>query len=893
MSPVVARNSALFCSAILACLLASCDRDDSGRSAGDAPATATREVADALDYATASARKARVSDVEYDLHIDLHGREDAFTGEVTIRYDLSDAATDLTLDFGGGTVRDLRVNGTPVQVTYNGLFLTLPAEALRAGENSVLVTYEHDYGEDGTGLHRFVDPEDQRTYLYTYLWPYYANRLFPAFDQPNLKASISLTVLAPEDWTVVSTGVGEKQSAADGANLWQFDTTPKMSTYVFSLHAGPYRIWEDTADGLPIRLMARQSLAGFVAVDEWLDVTRRGLEYYGEYFDIPYPFKKYDQLIVPDFNIGAMENIAAVTFAEGYVQRQPSDRSQRESRASVILHEMAHMWFGNLVTHDWWNGLWLNESFATQMAAMASAATTEFKDTWHGFFVDAKARAYARDSKVTTHPIEVPIDSTSEFFTVFDAITYQKGSSVLKQLAHYTGEEGYRRGVSAYLKAFSYDTTELSDFIGHIESSTGMDLGYWTDEWLYKPGFNTLHTGIVCDDDRLRELRVNQTAPEDNPYLRTHQTDVALYYFDDDGKPGTTDVLEAELSGASTVVQGTEDRPCPALVNPNHDDWTYARVALSDRDVEVLSQSLEELPEPLARSMFLAALFDRAMAGDMPVADYVDHAMRLSESESNIRVQQQLSGSLIAAVDAMQRLRPETDEALARLIPALEELSLRRAQSSATDDVKRTWFNTWLGVVSSEEGLEAVKDLLEGSAEIPGIEMSADLRWQLLTILSASGAGGVEEMLALERSSDTSDFGAKSALTVAAARPDTANKATWISELQNPETVTGLARQRAVMAGLFPANQTGLQLESLSQVLEALPGLSESADPYFLSSYTSVLLTPMCRPESVAQLQSALDEQSDRLNSTALRFLREAHQADRECLALRAVQNTN
>jgi aminopeptidase N len=895
MRPAFARNSALFGSIILTCLLASCQRDDSARSSGVSSNAATRESSDALDYTTASARKARVSDLEYDLHIDLHGGEDAFTGEVDIRYQLSDAATDLTLDFGGGTVRELRVNGRPVPVTYNGFFLTLPAEALQTGENSVLVTYEHDYSEDGTGLHRFVDPEDRRVYLYTYLWPYYANRLFPAFDQPNLKAKISLTVLAPEDWTVVSTGVGEKQPAADGASLWQFAATPKMSTYVFSLHAGPYRIWEDTADGLPIRLMARQSLTEFVAVDEWLDVTKRGLKYYGQYFDIPYPFKKYDQLIVPDFNIGAMENIAAVTFTEGYVQRQPSDRSQRERRASVILHEMAHMWFGNLVTHDWWNGLWLNESFATQMAAMASAATTEFKDTSHGFFINAKSRAYVRDSKVTTHPIEVPIDSTSDFFTVFDAITYEKGSSVLKQLAHHTGEEGYRRGVSAYLKAFSHDTTELSDFIGHIESSTGVDLERWTDEWLYKAGFNTLSTSIACDGNQLRELRIIQEAPDDNPYLRTHQTDVALYYFNADGNVGTTEVLAAELSGASTVVQGTEGRPCPALVNPNHDDWTYAKVALNDRDAEVLARSLEALPEPLARSMFLAALFDRAMSGEMPVADYVDHAMHLAKSETNIRVQQQLSGSIVAAVDAMQRLKPETNAALARLIPMLEELSVEQAGSSATDDLKRTWFNSWLGVVSSEEGLETVRDLLDGSTRVPGIEMSADLRWQLLTILSAAGATGAEEMLALERSSDTSDFGAKSALTAAAARPDPANKAAWLSELQNPETVTGLSRQRAVMAGLFPANQTALQLESLNQVLETLPELSKTADPYFLSSYTSVLLTPMCRSESVAQLQSALDDsmnrRADRLNSTALRFLREAHQADRECLALRAVQN--
>jgi aminopeptidase N len=358
----------VFLAAILLACVAACEPEESAQVAVTSTDAATRESIDALDLETARRRKARVSGVEYAIAIDLRGGDDAFTGEVTAAFDLSDAGSDLTLDFGGGTVRELRINDAPTPVQYDGFFLTLPAAALREGRNTVHVAYAHPYSEDGTGLHRFVDPEDGRTYLYTYLWPYYANRLFPAFDQPNLKATVSLTVQAPADWTVVSTGVGEKQADAAGSALWRFATTPRMSTYVFSLHAGPYRVWQDQAGDVPIRLMARQSLAQFVAADEWLEVTKRGLEYYGRYFDIPYPFVKYDQLIVPDFNIGAMENIGAVTFSEGYVQREPGDRSQRENRASVILHEMAHMWFGNLVTHDWWNGLWLNESFATQRA---------------------------------------------------------------------------------------------------------------------------------------------------------------------------------------------------------------------------------------------------------------------------------------------------------------------------------------------------------------------------------------------------------------------------------------------------------------------------------------------------------------------------------------------
>ncbi|MEX2125706.1 MAG: aminopeptidase N [Woeseia sp.] len=885
-----ARNCAFLASIILVCPLASCQQDNGSQPTSDTPVAAARKDADALEYVTADRRKQRLSGVEYDLNIDLQGGVDVFAGEASIRYELTGADADLTLDFAGGTVRELRINDATVPVTYNGAFLTLPAQALREGSNSVFVAYEHAFGEDGTGLHRFVDPEDHRTYLYTYLWPYYANRVFPSFDQPNLKAKITLTVTAPEDWIVVSTSTGEKHEADSGTARWQFGTTPEISTYAFSLHAGPYRIWEDTADGMPIRLMARQSLAEFVAVDEWLEITKRGLAYYGKYFDIPYAFHKYDQLIVPDFNIGAMENIAAVTFTEKYVQRQPSDRSEREDRASVILHEMAHMWFGNLVTHDWWNGLWLNESFATQMAAMAMLETTTFKDTWHGFFTNAKQAAYARDGQVTTHPIEMPIDSTNDFFTVFDAITYQKGSSVLKQLAHYTGEEGYRRGVSAYLKEFSYNTTELSDFIGHIETSTGVDLGQWTDDWLYKAGYNTLSTSIVCDSKRLQEIRITQTAPDNNPYLRTHQTEVALYSLDENRTPVTIDVITAEISRAVTVVEGTVDQPCPALVNPNFNDWTFAKLALDDQSAQVLRQSLGKLPEPLDRSMFLAALFDRAMAGDMPIADYVDQAIGLAETEDNIRVQQQISGTLIAAADMMQRLRPETDAALARLLPALEAMSLQQAGSAAGNDLKRTGLNTFLGVVASEDGLKTVGNLLDGTAQIPGIEISPDLRWRLLTILSAADAEGVDERLKLERASDPSDFGAKSALTAAAARPDPANKSAWLAELQNPETVTGLARQRAVMAGLFPASQTDWQLQSLDQVLAALPDLSETADPYFMASYASVLLTPMCRPQSVAILQAAIAEQSDRLKSTPLRFLREAHQADRECLALRSAQ---
>jgi aminopeptidase N len=876
-------------------LLLSCGSEDANDTVKiQAQAASNRIAVDSLDTATAKSRKARIGDINYNIDIELEKDSDQFRGEVSIQFELMETADngDLTLDFGGGTVLGSDLNGNTGELAYNGFFITLPAADLKPGINELTIRFTHPYSENGTGLHRFVDPEDGRTYLYTYLWPYYANRLFPSFDQPNLKARFTLSVSAPKDWIVVSTTDGEVQDGdMDGMSVWQFATTPEITTYAFSLHAGPYSVWEANADGIPLRLMARQSLAEFVAVDEWFEITRRGLAYYGEYYEIPYPFGKYDQLLVPDFAIGAMENIAAVTFNEQYyVQRQTSSRAQRERRASVILHEMAHMWFGNLVTHHWWNGMWLNESFATQMSAMAMLATTEFDDTWHGFFTSAKQEAYQADSRVSTHPIELPIDNTIDFFLVFDAITYEKGASVLKQLAHYVGEENYRQGVSNYLKANSYSNTELEDFISFQSEASGKDITAWADEWLYQAGFNTLEASTQCENGQLLGLEVLQTAPPEHPTLRHHQVDVALYALDGNGNLLAPSVLAVSIEGAATQVEVPEGLPCPVLINPNHDDWTLAQIKLDTQSLQTLTNQLANISEPLARSMFLATLLHRSMSGEVPLADYLDQAMKLAETETVIRIQQQISTSVIEVVNLMQRLRPETDAALASHLPLLEEAFLQQASADVSSDVKRIGLETYLGVVGTESGLTSLQDLLDGSQQIPGLPITADLRWQILIRLAAHGQFNTDALLAAESAADNSDFGQKSLLRAQAARPDGINKSIWLGELQSPESLVGMSRQRAVLAGLFPANQTDLQQQALDGILQSLPVMSNQIDPYFMTSYVQGLLQPMCQPETVQMMQQALDETSEDLDSTALRFLREAHQADAECLALRTLQ---
>jgi aminopeptidase N len=848
----------------------------------------SRPAEDALTVTHAAARRARVDNVHYELFFDISENATSFFGKATIRFDLTPTPTSqpLTLDFGGGTLESVVLNGVSDGAVYNGWFLTLPDELLRTGNNEITLQFRHGYGRDGNGLHRFSDPEDGRTYLYTYLWPYYANRLFPAFDQPNLKATFDLAVRAPRAWTVVSMAAGQVTASDTSTSTWTFETTPRISTYVFSLHAGPYRVWEQRAGDIPIRLFARQSLARHVAVEEWFDVTRTGLAFYGDYFDIPYPFGKYDQLIVPDFPIGAMENVAAVTFAERFVQRKPSDRFERESRAGIILHEMAHMWFGNLVTKDWWNGLWLNESFATLMAHIALVEATEFSDAWHEFFVDNKQRAYFKDSRVTTHPIEVPVHSTADFFSVFDAITYQKGSSVLKQMAHFVGEESFRKGVSAYLEKHAFGNTDLTDFIASQSRASGRDLTSWARQWLYEPGFNGLHARVTCNDGVITQMVIEQTATARHPQLRRHRVDVAIYNLDSSGRLVAGPVFDSEIDGPQSVVAQGLGGPCPALVFPNHNDWGFARVLQDDESVQTIKAHIQSLDDPLSRSMFWQSLFDRAMEAKMSLEEYVVLAAEGAATEAHLRVLAHLIQSLESSVRTLERLAPESDRVLDRIGPTLESLSWERAQEETDGDKVRLWFDLFVAVSNSDESLSRMGRLLSGEASIPKLPMSQDLRWDLLAALSAKGAGDISTLIAEEEKRDGSDKGRKKAIAAQAVQPDTAVKSRWFEELLNPDSPLGLARQRSAMASLYPSNQTELQLRNLQEILDALPMLSKTRDPYFLSSFTADLLRPMGREESVAAMTRALDD-SDALNSTTLRFLREALQADREYLALR------
>ncbi len=864
-------------------------------SATRAEASALRPALDQLSQDEAIARKARVSNISYLMDIDLISLEDAYQGSVTANFDLVGNDAPLEIDFTGGSVTGVTLNGTALEPDYNGFFIRLPASALLAGSNEVTIDYSHPYDQDGTGLHRFVDPEDGRTYLYTYLWPYYSNRLFPNFDQPNLKATYELTVRAAVDWQVVSAMTEDSVVDAGDAKIWHFPQSEKFSSYIFSLHAGPYRVWEDMAGDVPIRLMARQSLADYVAVDEWLAYTKSGLAHYRDYFDITYPFVKYDQVIVPDFLIGAMENVAAVTFSESYVDRGASNRFNSQRRAGTILHEMAHMWFGDLVTMNWWNGLWLNESFATLMSSIAVSEATEFDDLWHDFYLSENLTAIAADNAVSTHPIEMPVVSTNDFFNVFDAITYDKGASVLNQLSHYIGREDFRLGVSNYLKEHSWENTELDDFMGSLSQQSGIALDPWAQDWMYQAGVNTIEARFSCDANGISSFAILQTVPDNHPTLRDQRVQLGLFTAAGDGAIELDTAIPVEILGAETQVPSAIGLACPDLVLPNYEGWGYAEMNLDERTMTtVLDEgALQRIDDPLMRSMIWTALIDAPENMQMENATLLETLIASLGQENNDRIIRQTLAALVSNLNSLERLGGEFAGELAEYGPAAERQLWRLVREGVTDDDSGQSVSTlnlrlsrYIDLARSDEALENLASLLEGDVEIPGLSLGQNQRWAIVQRFTARDFRNSRELLAAERERDPSDDGRRAAIAAESALPDLAIKQQWIERILDTENPLPLSNLRAAMGSIFPTGQEAMQLALLPRLASNLPELALSRDNYFQQSYGRDLFRGICDQQGLTILSEAISD-SESIGATLYRFMSENEQRAAECIESR------
>jgi aminopeptidase N len=854
-------------------------------SAAHAATTPPRAQNAFLSQADAAARAARVSNVDYVLDFTLTGKE-SFGATTTLSFDLKDASAPLTIDLDKATIKRLTVNGKEVAPDYNQWFITIKPQDLAKGRNTVTVAFERLHSTNGEGLHRMVDPVDGRVYTYSHFEPAGAHQMFAVFDQPDLKATYQLTVSAPADWQVVSTTRETKIEDAGGARRWTFPKTKKLSPYNFSMHAGPYKVWEDKSGKYPMRLLARQSVASQIKPAEWFRYTKAGLAFFDDYFGVPYQFGKYDQILVPDFLYGAMENAGAITFAEhGFMYKAEMTDSQRHRLAAVIMHEMAHQWFGDMVTMKWWNGLWLNESFASFMGTLGTAEATEFKDAWQAFYSEGKQAAYTQDQKSTTHPIEVPVASTQNAFDNIDAITYSKGASTLMQLRHLLGAEVFRQGVHNYLVKYQFRNATLDDFIGSLGQAAHRDLSQWTKQWLYQPGVNTIAANYSCKNGKIAALSIEQSATLKFPTLREQRVQVASFKLNG-GKLELDKNVPVTYSGARTQVKELVGAACPDLVYPNYQDWGFAKVQLDQRSFETARSHLAAVGDPLLRTMLWQSLWDGVRDGKLPLNDFVAVALNNAPQEKDYT----LLGDVLGKIESSKRYLDKMglDNAWARQTrKSLEDMAWNGAVANkGNDNFQRRWFGLYVDVASTPEGLARLASLLDGKAAIEGLSLNQDLRWDVIGHLNRYNYPGVAALVQAEQARDKSDSGEAAALAATVARPDAQTKSEWLATVSDLKTKLPFSKVRTAMANMFPASQTALSEQSADQRLAQLPAMDKAAGPVYMRAYAGTMIPTACTTASVKRLSEAAGKMQD-LSAGTRRALLDALEEDQRCVTIR------
>lgn len=705
-----------------------------------------------------AARAAGIHLDTVDVHLDLRGARQAdaltFSTESTLAFSASVA--DTWIDFIGDSVDEVVVNGAPHAIDWDGARVRIGG---LTAHNVVTVRGTGRYSTSGEGLHRFVDPVDGAVYLYTQYEPADCRRVYPCLEQPDLKARWRFVVTAPAEWTVLSNGDETRRTDVSGGVRVAFAETLPLSSYITAVAAGPYHrirgTWERDGRTTALGVLCRASLAVHLDADEILDVTRRGLDYFTEAFDFAYPWGKYDQIFVPEYNLGAMENPGLVTFTESYVFRGKATAAQREARANTILHEMAHMWFGDLVTMRWWDDLWLKESFADFMGSHANVATGVHPDAWVSFASRRKGWAYEQDQLPTTHPIVADITDLEAAKLNFDGITYAKGAAVLKQLVAFVGEHAFFRGAQRYFADHAYGNTTLGDLLSALESASGRDLGAWSGAWLQTTGMSEIHV------ERGETLTLVQSDP------RPHRLTVGLYAFEGERLVRRAGV-DLDISSARTPLTAPV-LPDADLIVPNDDDRTYAKVGLDERSTDAVAAGLSTVPDAVARAVIWAALWNAVRDGQLPVTRYIDIAARHAPAEPNVAL---LADAIAHAGYAISRYASAAQSsALASRWLAVAWDALFAAAPGS--DAQLAWARG-VGAAAAVTGERAAElsAILRGDAAAPaGLALDPDLRWSLLIAVTATGDATSADADA-ELARDPSASGRARRRTVLAARPD-------------------------------------------------------------------------------------------------------------------------
>ncbi|WDG19701.1 aminopeptidase N [Microbacterium sp. Clip185] len=788
----------------------------------------------------AQERRAIVDTESYEIALDLTTGAELFRSTSTIRFAATEGASTF-VDLIAERVHRITLNGVDID-TSAFADSRIQLENL-AAQNVLTVDADARYTNSGEGLHRFVDPVDGEVYLYSQFEVPDSRRVFAVFEQPDLKATFQFTITAPAQWQVVSNSpTPEPAPAGDGVATWTFEPTPRISSYITALIAGPYEVTRSeltSSSGrvIPLGVFARKSLWQYLDADYVFEKTRQGFAYFEEKFGVAYPFAKYDQLFVPEFNAGAMENAGAVTFTETYVFRSKVTDAVKERRVVTILHELAHMWFGDLVTMKWWNDLWLNESFAEWASTIATAEATEWTEAWTTFNAMEKSWAYRQDQLPSTHPVVAEINDLEDVQVNFDGITYAKGGSVLKQLAAWVGVEAFFAGVSAYFQKHAWGNTELPDLLTELETTSGRDLSGWSKKWLETAGVNTLTPAVdESVDGTISKFSIIQTAPADYPTIRPHRLGIGFYDLQGDALVRVHHI-ELDVDGDRTDVAELVGHRRPDLILLNDDDLAYAKIRLDDRSLATAVAHLSKISDPLARSLVWGAAWDQTRDAEASASEYVQLVLGniATETESTtVRTTlAQLQLTANAYVDPAKR-----DATRVAVADGLWELAQGAAAGS---DSQLQFVTAFASAAATPEHFARVRSLRDGELVLDGLEIDADLSWALLVSLAAGGLVTTADIDAALAADNTAKGGEFAAQAKAALPNAEAKQAAWDALVGSDDLPNTVVRSAA--AGFTHPAGRDLLAPFVSTYFDMLLPVWESRS-YQIANYLIVGLYP-------------------------------------------------
>jgi aminopeptidase N len=785
------------------------------------------------DEAAERSRLMRVRD--YDVDLDLTRGEERFGAIARIRFDCDEPGATTFLDLIADRVESVVLNGKELDRSCIGE-ARVALEGLERA-NEIVVASEMPYSQLGEGMHRFVDPADGFAYTWTETVVDNARRVFACFDQPDLKAPLSLTVRAPADWTVLSTTSGTR--ADDGT--WTFPATPPLATYLMVVVAGPYHSVHRDHGDIRLGMHVRRSLAEHLDADELFEVTSQSFDFFHRIFQVPYAFGKYDQVFCPEYEVGAMENPGCVKFDDRFIYRSRVTDDERALRATVIAHEMAHMWFGDLVTMRWWDDLWLNESFAEYMGTLAAVEATRFRAQWTWFCASIKAWGYRQDELPSTHPVAADAPDTEAALLNLDGISYAKGAGVLKQLVAWVGFDAFLAGLRAYFDRHAFGSTSLADLLAALEPASGRDLRAWSREWLETAGVNVLRADSTETGDSYDSVTVVQSAPAGHPTLRSHRIAIGLYDVAGD-RLVRRDRIEVDVVGARTELPVLAGVRVPDLLLLNDDDLTWAKIRLDGRSLATVRDGwLSRIDDSLPRALVWASAWDMTRDAELPVGDYLGLVLASIGAESEITLVEDLLRRARTAIDVLGRADARADRLAALAARTLELLAAAQPGS----DLQLAYARAHAGAGSSEADASRLRGWLDDRDLPPGLAMDAELRWLLVRRLAAIGAVD-EAAIAAELDRDPTSNGKQQATAARTSLPTEEAKArAWHAVLAKELPSVGILN--ATTEHFWHREQLDLCSPYVGPILDALPEIwrtqpSEAAWGITQSLFPSMLV---------------------------------------------------